>query len=209
MLALTATDLGRQFGERWLFRGLHLSLAPGQALAVVGPSGSGKSTLLRVLVGQLLPSAGEVSYHLAGRPLEPELLYRHLAWAAPALEPHPALTLRETYALHFQLKACTVPSVAAWLERLELGAQAELPLGRLSSGQQQRARLGLALFAQSALLVLDEPTTHLDAATATRMLSLIAEQRAGRTLLLASNLERELSALPADHSLRLETTAAA
>lgn len=203
MIALHTTDLGRRFGAHWLFEQLSLQLAPGQSLAVTGPSGCGKSTLLRVLIGQLLPSAGEVHYQLSGQALPAEDLYPYLDWSAPALEPHPALTLAETYRLWFRLKQCQLPTPEAAVEALGLAAQGPLPVGRLSSGQLQRARLGLALFASGGLLVLDEPTAHLDSATAATMLRLIADYRAGRTLLLASNLEREVEALPPDVRLSL------
>lgn len=203
MLALEATDLGRRFGARWLFRGLQLGVPAGGSLAVVGPSGCGKSTLLRVLVGQLLPTAGEVRYTLAGAPLPAERLYTQLDWAAPALELHPALTLLDTYTSWFALKRCRLPALVPALEALGLAGQRHQPVGQLSSGQLQRARVGLALFASGALLVLDEPTTHLDAATAEQLLGLIAQHRGGRTLLLASNLPREREALAPQQVLHL------
>jgi ABC-type multidrug transport system ATPase subunit len=192
MIEVRAEDLGKSWGGRWLFRHLHLHLEPGQRLVITGASGCGKSTLLRVLAGQLLCNEGQVAYtSLQGQPIEVESLYRRLAWAGPALEPHPSLTVQETLDLHFRLKQNVLGSAANVLAALDLDAQAQLQVGRLSSGQLQRLRVGLALFSESELLILDEPTTHLDSVTAERLLHLIRTHAGGRSCLFASNLERE------------------
>jgi ABC-type multidrug transport system ATPase subunit len=194
MIEVRAEGLGKSWAKRWLFRNLSLHLAPGQRLVITGPSGCGKSTLLRIVAGQLLSNEGSVTYtSQQGSVLDIDTLYRRLAWAGPALEPHPALTVNETLRLHFQLKHNLLGSAAQVLRALDLEAQAGLPVGRLSSGQRQRLCVGLALFTESELLILDEPTTHLDSATAERLLELISTYSVGRSCLFASNLEREFA----------------
>lgn len=207
MIEVRAEGLGKSWAGRWLFRNLNLHLAPGQRLVITGPSGCGKSTLLRILAGQLLSNEGSVTYaSQQGTVLDIDTLYRRLAWAGPALEPHPALTVNETLRLHFQLKHNLLGSAAQVLRVLDLEAQGGLPVGRLSSGQRQRLCVGLALFTQSELLILDEPTTHLDSATAERLLELISTYSAGRSCLFASNLEREFGL--ADQRLALTSAEA-
>jgi ABC-type multidrug transport system ATPase subunit len=207
MIEVRAEGLGKSWGGRWLFRNLSLNLAPGQRLVITGPSGCGKSTLLRIVAGQLLSNEGSVTYtSQQGTVLDIDTLYRRLAWAGPALEPHPALTVNETLRLHFQLKHNLLGSAAQVLRVLDLEAQAGLPMGRLSSGQRQRLCVGLALFTESELLILDEPTTHLDSATAERLLELISTYSVGRSCLFASNLEREFAL--ADQRLTLTSAEA-
>lgn len=193
MLGLATQGLGHRFdvNRPWLFQDLALQVELGSTLALIGPNGSGKSTLLRILLGQLRPEAGQVSWQLNAAPLTREQLYHHISWMGPGIELYSQLSLQEAYKLHFRFKQCLLPSVKACLDALALSEQAQQPLQTLSSGQLQRAKLGLALFSHSALLALDEPTSNMDSANAARALELLESHRAGRTLLLASNLERE------------------
>ena len=195
MMAIEAQGLGRQFNQHWVFRNLSFSIAAGGSLAILGANGAGKSTLVKLIAGQLTHTAGTLTHTLAGKALEPENLYSHLSWCAPYIEAYPALTVRESFALHFRFKACLLSGAAECLDALQLTAHAHKPLHQLSSGLLQRAYLGLALFSQSALLLLDEPTSHMDEGNAAFVLSLVDAHCAGRTLVLASNMEREYEAV--------------
>jgi ABC-type multidrug transport system ATPase subunit len=190
-LKLEARNLGHRYGARWLFRGLILDLGSPEVWVVRGPNGAGKSTLLRILAAQTEPAEGSLHWHRGTRKLDPEQLYTHLSWSSPAVELYGDLTLMETLQLHFGLKQCLLDGPHAVLQTLELELQRNLPVKRLSSGQQQRLRLGLALFSAGQLLVLDEPTAFLDEQQAARALKLIDHWRQGRLYLLASNRPEE------------------
>ena len=160
-------------------------------MALVGTNGSGKSTLMRIIAGQLNPSEGKVSCQYQGNFLPLERLYRHLSWSGPYIDLYPELNLKEQISLHFRLKECYLDDPHELIPLLNLTAHQDKPLQWYSSGMRQRVKVGLALFTQSDLLLLDEPTSNMDTANADRMMALIKEYTQDRLWVLASNLERE------------------
>ena len=168
---LRADALRVDLGGRTVLRGVSASLAPGWT-AIVGPNGAGKSTLLRALAGLLRPQAGTV--WLGDRPLSgvpPAERARHIAWLAQQGATTGDLTVRETVALgriaHLGLLATPGPvdqaAVDAAMAHTECAAWATRRLQALSGGERQRVLLARALATGAPLLLLDEPTTHLDA----------------------------------------------
>ncbi|MBD2767945.1 ABC transporter ATP-binding protein [Hymenobacter sp. BT664] len=191
-MQITATSLGKRFQRDWIFRGLTHLFRPGSATAVLGPNGAGKSTLLNTISGQLLPTEGKLAYTLAGRPVAVEDLPRHLAYAAPYLELLEELTLREMLHFHTRFKALR-PGVSAeaLIDLMYLEKSRHQLVREFSSGMKQRLKLGLALYADAPLLLLDEPTTNLDATGVAWYQEHVQATRAGRTLLLSSNVPAE------------------
>jgi thiol reductant ABC exporter CydD subunit len=181
---------------------LDLDIHPAELLAVVGASGAGKTTLGRVLLGLTRPDAGVVL--AGGRPLagvDPEGWRGRVAWAPQ----HPTLvpgTVAENIALgRPQAPAAAIRAAAhqasadAFIERLPEGYDTVIgPGGRgLSAGQRQRLGLARALLRDASLLVLDEPTVHLDAAAARRVADTVERLRASRTIVLITH-DRKLAA---------------
>jgi ABC-type multidrug transport system ATPase subunit len=184
---LKAVQLGHRYGRHWLFRQLSFELTAGEALVITGENGSGKSTLLRILAGQMAASEGSLTFTEDAKAIEVERWYRYLSWSAPAIELYGELTVAEATEWHFRLKDCLLASSNAVLENLELSPLRKQQVRSLSSGQQQRLRVGLALFSASPLLLLDEPTAFMDSRQAERILALIDTYRQGRLYILASN----------------------
>jgi heme exporter protein A len=194
---LSARGLSLRRGREWLFRGLDLSVAPGQLLWLRGPNGCGKTSLLRALVGLTLPDEGAVD----------------LPACAPVYIGHsPALKddLRAVEALQFL--ACLhgrdsrAASVAAALQRLQVQHRGQRSVRTLSQGQRRRVALArLALEDTPALWVLDEPFDALDQAGIAVVLQLIREQlqRQG-AVVLTSHLPFELPGI-AVQTLDLDT----
>lgn len=195
MLAIAATKLGRRFNDAWVFRNLDFEVAAGGSLAVLGHNGSGKSTLMKILAGHLNASEGLLSFTTNKSDIEVEQVYAHISWCAPYIESYGHLIVEEVFKLHFHFKQCLLTSVADCMHRARLHEHRHKRLRDLSSGQGQRAYLALALFSQSSLLLLDEPTSHMDADNAGYAMELVSQYRNDRTLIVASNQPREYDAI--------------
>ncbi|HEX8507320.1 MAG TPA: ATP-binding cassette domain-containing protein [Hymenobacter sp.] len=189
---IDATGLGKRFQRDWIFRGLSRAFRPGSATAVLGPNGAGKSTLLNTISGQLLPTEGMLAYSLAGKTVAVEDLPRHLAYAAPYLELLEELTLWELLQFHTRFKPLR-PGVSheQLIALMYLEKSRNQLVREFSSGMKQRLKLALALYADAPLLLLDEPTTNLDATGVAWYQEHVQATRAGRTLLLSSNVPAE------------------
>lgn len=163
-MIITAQELGKRYRYEWIFKGLSDRLEAGQGYAITGGNGSGKSTLLQVLSGHLSPSKGTLRYEQAGKALPREEVYQHLSYAAPYIELLEEYTLKEAIAFHYGFKTMQCPQ-AALIDRLGYPKTAlRKPLKYFSSGMQQRLKLALAIAADTAILLLDEPTITLDRA---------------------------------------------
>ncbi len=162
-----------RIGEVEILTGVSLEVRAGEFVAIVGPNGAGKTTLLRVLAGLLRPARGAAL--LDGRPigeLTARERSRRIAFLAPARIAVPmAYPVRDVVALArfahrswWRTTGQDEPAVGAAVARFGLGAFAGRRIGGLSDGERQRVWLA-ALEAQgSDVLLLDEPTSHLDVA---------------------------------------------
>jgi ABC-type multidrug transport system ATPase subunit len=192
---IEAQGLGRRYGRQWIFKELSHVFRSGTATAVLGPNGAGKSTLLSILAGQLLPTSGQVQYTLGGRALPVAEVPRQLAYCAPYLDLPEDFTLLELLTFHTRLKPLQPGLTAAGLvELMYLEKARHQPVREFSSGMKQRLKLGLALYAATPLLLLDEPTTNLDATGVAWYLEHVARVRtADRLVIVSSNVPAEYS----------------
>ena len=169
--ALSAQALSVALGGRPVIDGVSLALHPGQWTAIVGPNGAGKSTLLSLLAGLRAPDAGTV--RLLGRPLHdwtPRARAQRLAWLSQQGEAGGEIAARDVVRLgrlphHGLFGAVTMEderAVDAAMAETESAAYADRRLSELSGGERQRVLLARALAVQAPVLLLDEPTTHLD-----------------------------------------------
>ena len=183
-------------GERPALDGVSLRLDAGRRIALVGPSGAGKTTIVNLLLRFLDPEAGRVT--IAGRDLR-----RHRqedvrrAFAVAGQDAHLFSTsIRENVRLgrpdaadrDVELALCRA-RIWDWVAQLPDGWDTEVGEdGReLSGGQRQRIVLARALLADAPVLVLDEPTAHLDPATATELIRDAMAAAAGRSVLLITH----------------------
>ena len=180
------------FGDRTLWDGLDLDVAPGEFVTVLGPNGSGKTTLVRVLLGLLPLTAGEV--RIAGRPprrgspsigyvpqqkaLDPDIPLRGRDLVGLGLDGH-------HFGIGFRGRRDRRERVAAALAAVDGTAYADAPVGRLSGGEQQRLRVAQALVGDPDVLLCDEPLLSLDLSHQRTVTRLIDERRrAARTAVL-------------------------
>jgi heme exporter protein A len=176
---LAARGLRRSFGRVRVLHDISLSLAAGEVLTVAGPNGAGKSTLLRVLAGLMRPTAGEV--RVLGRPLTADALETRRAIGLLSHQTllYDDLTLLENLTFAARLYGLADPGAAACeaLEAAGLASRAGDSPRKLSRGLLQRAAIARALLHGPRLLLLDEPFTALDAASADRLRAMLAARR--------------------------------
>ncbi len=178
--------------------GLSATIFPGEVVALTGPSGCGKTSAVAVLLGLRQPSGGQVTLAPDGAlaDLEPESWWRQIAWCPqhPVLMPgtltenvtmlRPSASVEEireaARVTGFEDVVRTVPG--EWDARVGQGG-----IG-LSAGQRQRLALTRLLLSEAQLVVMDEPTAHLDAGSEQAVLTLLTElRRRGRTVVMVAH----------------------
>ena len=158
---LELRNLTAGYGGKPILRDISLSFPRGAVTAIVGPNGSGKSTLLKAAAGLLLPTSGTVT--------APEPRARYVAYL-PKSRPQPEMTALRLV-LHGRFPWLSWPRqyrdedlriARSALEQLGVAEYADTPLAALSGGTLQKVYLAMALAQESAVILLDEPTTFLD-----------------------------------------------
>jgi ABC-type Mn2+/Zn2+ transport system ATPase subunit len=168
-----------------VLREVSFSVEAGRSVCVLGPNGGGKTTLFRVLLGELEPRAGSVT--LDGRPAYVAQTERtRLDFPVTALDVALMGSLAQGRWWLPPRRAQRQAALAA-LERVGLAGSAGTTFGELSGGQRQRTLLARALVQDSRLLLLDEPLSGVDPASATLIAGLFGELRAGGDTLLVSS----------------------
>ena len=193
-----------------VLRGIDLDLAPGETASVVGPSGAGKTTLLMVVGGLERPSAGRVE--VAGEDLaalDEDALARfrgaHVGIVFQAFHLIPTMTAIENVAAPRELAGAPDAFDRAREELAAVGLEHRLGHypGELSGGEQQRVAIARALVNRPALVLADEPTGNLDAATGDQVIGhLFARSRDRGAALLLITHEARLAAR-CDRTIRM------
>ena len=186
-----------------ILRGIDLELAAGETVSVVGPSGAGKTTLLMVVGGLERPTSGRVTVagHDLGALDEDGLARfrgRHVGIVFQAFHLIPTMTAIENVAAPRELagEADAFERAGAELTAVGLGHRLGHYPGELSGGEQQRVAIARALVNRPSLLLADEPTGNLDAATGGQVMDhLFARSRASGTTLVLITHEARLAAL--------------
>ena len=206
-IVVAARDLTREYrtgrSRVRALRGVSISVAKGDFLAVTGPSGSGKSTLLHLLGGVDTPTSGEVVFlgrSLAQMSVEARAALRleHVGLVFQRFHLLPMLTALENVEL--PLAAARVSRkirrerAAAVLERVGLADRLHHRPGELSGGQCQRVAIARALANEPVLVLADEPTGELDRATSRQVLALFQSLNADGTTLVVASHDLELAA---------------
>jgi ABC-2 type transport system ATP-binding protein len=187
---LEVRNVCKRFNEHVAISDVDLAVAPGHVHGLLGPNGAGKTTLLRVLLGLVRRDAGSV--HLLGRALDfAEPLPDGVAGFVETPAFYSYLTGRHNLTLLARLdgrKETPNAVVNDVIERVGLASHAGIAVAKYSAGMRQRLGLAAALLRSPRLLLLDEPTSSLDPASAAEVRALIrAIAGAGATVVLSSH----------------------
>ncbi len=183
-MKISLHNAGKRFNRDWIFRHIDMELDASGSYAITGANGSGKSTLLQVIAGATLHSEGKLVYH-ATDGVEIKEPYKNIALAAPYLELVEEFTATELLQFHAGFKKLTggIPEILA---AVNLEKAAHKQIRYFSSGMKQRLKLAQAFFSESAVLLLDEPTTNLDS-EGTALYQQLVEQHLGKRLVVVSS----------------------
>ncbi len=180
---LEARDLVKRYGDREALRGVTLSAAAGELVAVIGPNGAGKTTLLSILAGIQKPDGGTISK----APSE-------IGWVPQQAALYGKLTVAENLRLFARLEKRPNPDevVERMLDQTGLRDRADDQVGVLSGGNKQRVNIAIGLLSSPDVLLLDEPSAALDPRQRERLWEFIlALAAAGTTVVYSTHNVQE------------------
>jgi ABC-2 type transport system ATP-binding protein len=191
--ALQAHDLHKSYGSTQALKGVSLEVAEGELVGLLGPNGAGKSTLVKIACGLVRASGGAA--RIAGAPAGSPEAHRSLGYLAELFRFPDWLSASELLGMHQRLSGSE--GGAAERERLlaavGLAEAAEVRVGAMSKGMQQRLGIAQAMVGGPRVLLLDEPTSALDPAGRRTVRRLLEELRGrGVAVLLNSHLLSEV-----------------
>jgi heme ABC exporter ATP-binding subunit CcmA len=189
--SLSFNQVSRTFGRRWALNRVSFTCAAGEIVALLGPNGAGKSTLMAIAAAMLQPSSGTVSYsgQQAGGGLR-----RQIGLVGHDLYLYPELSASENLTFFGRLHNVTdiAARVDEALERAQLTDRRDEPIGSFSRGMRQRLALERALIHDPRLILLDEPFTGLDDASASALVRRLGGLRARGCMVLLTTHDLEV-----------------
>jgi len=211
---ITLSNTGKRYNREWIFRHCSYLFNSGKNYAITGPNGSGKSTLLQVIAGATLHNEGMIEYSRdtgyltldkeaesinTQRPassikhqLSDTHSYQYISIAAPYLELIEEMTAKEMLDFHSKFKPLMQSlSIEDMLKIVGLEKAVNKQLRYFSSGMKQRLKLAQAFFSNTPILLLDEPTTNLDADGVALYLSLVSNYTKDKLVIVSSNVKEE------------------
>jgi heme ABC exporter ATP-binding subunit CcmA len=203
--SLSFSDVSRHFGRRRALHRATFRCGAGEVVAVLGPNGAGKSTLLAIAATLLAPSTGEVRYGDHDAAADGAALRGRIGVLGHDLFLYPELTARENLAFFARLSGvAAVPArVDEALARTGLASRADEPVSGFSRGMRQRVAIERALLHEPRLVLLDEPFTGLDEASAGLLTRRIAGLRQSGAIVLVTTHDLDTIEPIADRALLL------
>ena len=184
MKQISLISAGKRFNKDWIFQSLDVDFEEGQHYALIGNNGSGKSTLLQIIAGFTTLTKGTIEWSNA----DAQSIYNQISIAAPYLELVEELTTLEQFEFHAKFKSLiTVISIQDIIKLIGLASATNKQIRYFSSGMKQRLKLGLAIFSDCPILLLDEPCSNLDKEGYALYKNLIAQYAMHKLIIVGSN----------------------
>jgi Cu-processing system permease protein len=188
--------VNKQYGRRVALADVSLTIMPGEVTLLLGPNGAGKSTLLRCLLG-ITDFTGSISIDGLDPITDGRAVRSAIGYMPQSGGLHADLTVRATMEFYARIRQVSIERGITLLREAGLAAQLDTLVGELSGGMRQRLGFAVALLADPAVLVLDEPSASLDAASrkwlAERLRDVASE---GRTVIVSTHAAQELLEAP-------------
>lgn len=170
-MMLEANNISCGYGQREILKSVSFSVPEGEFIGILGPNGSGKTTLLKALIGAVPLSAGEVL--LSGKNIKSmkrKEIAKYISYVPQISEPSPGFTVEEVVSMgrmphiepFFAYKQVDFDSIREALIKTNLLSLKDRDIASLSGGEYQRVIIARSLAQGSKIILLDEPTAHLD-----------------------------------------------
>jgi ABC-type multidrug transport system ATPase subunit len=181
-------NISKKYSNHYILKDFSYTFGGAKTYAILGSNGSGKSTLVKMLSGLHSPSKGEIKFIKEEKKLAEDEVFSHVSLAAPWSDVIEDFNLKELIRFHFKFrKPLNNISTSELISISGLEKTSDKFIHHYSSGMKQRVRLLLAVFTQSDLLLLDEPTSNLDASGKQWYRTLIEKYSNDRMVVVASN----------------------
>ena len=193
-IALTLDGVSKDFNRRSIFRDVSIVLREGESLAITGRNGSGKSTLVKIICGLLSPTRGSIGYTIDGKTIEVDAIKDHIGLVSPYLQMYDEFTGLENLEVLSRIRAdrgITGERIAESLKDVGLWERRNDFVRTYSSGMKQRLKYAFAILHRPDVLVLDEPTSNLDADGIAMVERCVKEQSSCGMLIVATNDSEE------------------
>jgi heme exporter protein A len=193
-MELKAEGLGKEFGEKKIFRDIGFHLHDGQSLAITGPNGSGKTTLIKILCGLIRPSTGSLKYCRSGSEMGADQIFPAIGLVGPYLELYEELTARENIRFFIRMRNLhgMDDKIAGLFRLFNLSGREDDIVRTYSSGMRQRLKYITAVMHDPEVLFLDEPTSNLDSQGIACVYEVMERQKKERILIIATNDREDL-----------------
>ncbi len=201
-VTILLNQVSKRYRNQWIFRSVDYTFEAGKKYAILGANGSGKSTLLRIVAGMQHANKGTINYLQQEKNIAAEAIYNLVSYAAPGMELVEEMTLTEFLKFHFTFKQpLENKAISAIIEEMGLHHVRDKFINEFSSGMKQRVKLAQAFFSNTPILLLDEPCSNLDLQGVALYQTWLQKYAAGRTVIIASNDEREYENVAASFSV--------
>ncbi|MDR0979546.1 MAG: ATP-binding cassette domain-containing protein [Candidatus Nomurabacteria bacterium] len=192
-MKIEVRGVNKFFGNKQALKDVNLALQKGEIFGFVGANGAGKTTLMRIIMGVLLPDSGEVL--IDDRPAT-QNDRRQIGYMPSERGLYAKMKVFEQLVFFAEIRGLSNPAAkkqaSEWIERLNIMEYADKNLETLSTGNQQRVQLAVALIAKPKALILDEPFSGLDPLAVQTMSDVIREQAAAGLPVLFSSHQLDL-----------------
>jgi heme exporter protein A len=193
---LILSNITKEFNRRPIFRDISFELNALDSLVITGRNGAGKSTLIKIIAGVLSPTRGTVEYHGANGVLSPDDVRDTLGLVSPYLQLYDEFSALENLRYLSRIRSNSVrveEESERLLRQFGLWEKRADHVRTYSSGMKQRLKFVFALLHKPALLLLDEPTSNLDAEGVDVVRQIVEEQKRTGILVVATNDESEVA----------------
>ncbi len=196
---ILADQLVKRFTGRIAVDAVSFTVERGEVLGFLGPNGAGKSTTMRMIAGCLEPDAGRALVDGFDSALDRQGAQGRLGYLPEGAPAYPAMSARGYVRFHLRARGFAGEALAraceTALDRANLGAAADKPIGALSKGYKRRAALAAAIAHDPPVLILDEPTDGLDPNQKDGVRALIAEMVPRKAIIISTHLLEEVDAV--------------